>query len=256
MNGPTSILILCAALCWGGSAPAQPAAGAPPADARRLMDDLLAETQPQLLRDAGALATRPNRVLIGRTRPRPSAIPGVCELDTFSISARPERERGSPVVFDTAAALIRGVESERLYQLASEKPPPRAFPPVLTPEKDCAALAGDPSLEFFAAPNPGMASVAGQFLAWLAEHPAELASARCPPGACPTRSAAAGLFRRAAIIAVRDHETCSRPRAGCYSVLLRDGDTFWSVDFRADFDTDGRGFGGVRFRRQANLVID
>jgi hypothetical protein len=111
MNGPASILVLCAALCWGGSALAQPAADAPPAAARRLMDDLLSETQPQLLRDAGALATRPNRVLIGRTRPRPSGVPGVCELDMFSISARPERERGSPADFDSDAALIRDIRT-------------------------------------------------------------------------------------------------------------------------------------------------
>jgi hypothetical protein len=220
------------------------------------MDDLLTETQPRLLRDTGALTERPNRVLIGQTRPRPSAIPGVCELDSFRIFALPEREHGSPIGFDADSALIRGVDSERRYQLASEKPPPPGGPPVLVQERDCAALAGDRALEFFTAPNPGAASTAGYFLAWVADHPAELTAARCPRGGCPTRSAAAGLFRRAAISAVLDHETCPRPRAVCYSVLLRDGDEAWGVDFWAAYGPDRYSFGDVRFRRLPNLLID
>jgi len=243
---------VCLGLTLAGPAFAQ---GPQPAEARRLMDDLLTETQPMFLRDAGAYP-RPNRLLSGHTRPRPSPVAGVCEVDTFTILALPERERATPPGVDADAALIRGIESERRYQLSSEKPPPRTFPPALTPEKDCAALAGDPRLAFFAAPNPGAASVAGHFLAWLSEHPGELAAARCPPRGCPSRSAAAGLFRRSAIVEILNHDTCSRTRADCYSLLLRDGDEAWTVDFWAAYGTDRYRFGEVRFRRRPILVMD
>ena len=252
MKRPAALLALCGALVAGATA-AQPAA--PQAEARRLMDDLLTETHPAFMRDAGALADRPNRLLAGRTRPRPSPVAGVCELDLFSILARPEREPGSPAGQEPDGPVIRSIESERRYELA-ERPPPRTVPPALASERDCAALADDPALQFFGAPNAGAVGAVAECLTWLTDHPAALAAARCPPTGCPTRAVAAAILRRSAIIGIVGYDTCSRTRAACYQLLLRDGDSAWAVDFWAGYGAGRDSFGGVRFHRQPLLVMD
>jgi hypothetical protein len=177
-------------------------------------------------------------------------------MDTYRILALPERERGSPKGFGPDAAMIRGVEAEQSYQLAAERPQPATVPPTLATEQACAALASDPSLEFFSAPNPSVASTAGLFLTWLQDHPAEFARARCGPQGCPAPNLAASLFRRAAILSIHDREGCNRARWTCYSLLLRRDDDVWLVDFSANLEGGRFSFKDLRFRRQPSGLID
>ena len=246
----------------------RPAGADPTADAARVFQDLLAETRPAFLRDAGSgvyLAPK-NRLVHGSTLARATSQPGVCALDAFDILALPEAERAQP---EPGVAMIRQVEARRSYLLIEARPRAANATPQAERDRECAALGPhpgapdpEPPRAFFWADSEGGVYLAGQVMAGIAGAPqgrdyaALLRDCRRQAG-CGDAAALRDILRPASLSGFHDRSDCPRDRL-CFSALLIDGDDWWSLEF--DLDRHAPAFEdkplAPHLKRQARIVLD
>lgn len=238
-----------------------------------VFEDLLRESPPNFMRDAGGYSgiAQQNRLVSGFTLPRATRYPGVCAVDGYTIAALPERDRGPPAPpHGVGSPIIRQIEADTRYLVVELEPSKTTS--FAERDRQCAALAAEEPLssawgrrteDFFPASDEAAAKKAQDMLRWLATEGRSGDSwsplVTCRRGGCPDAKRAALVLRPEAIVSIREQPVCRRKEHACYRLMLTSGfeePGLWIVAFSVPFGVHGKPvFHDVSFTPEAMVSL-